>query len=155
MVATAVVVMGKVAVVWPAVTVTVAGTVAAALPEVRVTDWPPVLAGSFKVTVPVEPVPPVTDVGLTDTLCTICERMVKVGLSVEPFTDALTVAVTVEVTFAVVIVTVPVVAPAAMVAVAGPVTSAAPVPDAVKSMVKPPVGAGELMVREPVVDALP
>jgi hypothetical protein len=61
-------VTGKVAEVAPAVTVTLAGTVAAAvllLP--RATTAPPTGAADPSVTVPVDPVPPVTLVGLTDT----------------------------------------------------------------------------------------
>ena len=61
--ATAVVVTVKVAVVAPAATVTLAGTVAAALLLDKVTDSPPVGAALPKVTVPVDEVPPVTEVG--------------------------------------------------------------------------------------------
>jgi|SRR5271165_3185010 len=64
-VATGLVVTLKVAVVIPAVTVTVAGTcAAAALLLDRVTTAPPAGAGPFKVTVPVEVLPPKTDAGL-------------------------------------------------------------------------------------------
>ena len=63
--ATTLVLTVKVAVVAPAATVTLAGTVAAAvLPLLKVTVAPPVGAAPFRVTVPVEDVPPVTDVGL-------------------------------------------------------------------------------------------
>ena len=67
MLATAVVVMVKVAVVAPAATVTLAGTDAAALLLDNVTLRPPVGAALPSVTVPVEEVPPVTDVGFTVT----------------------------------------------------------------------------------------
>ena len=61
---TADVVMGKFAEVEPAATVTLAATVAAAvLLLVSVTTAPPVGAAAFSVTVPVDPVPPVTLVG--------------------------------------------------------------------------------------------
>ena len=65
--ATAVVVTVKVAVVAPAATVTLAGTVAAALLLDKPTDSPPVGAALPKVTVPVDEVPPVTAVGLNVT----------------------------------------------------------------------------------------
>jgi hypothetical protein len=64
-VATALVFTGKVAVVAPAGTVTLplGGTVAAVLLLERETTAPPLGAGPFRVTVPVEGVPPVTVVG--------------------------------------------------------------------------------------------
>jgi hypothetical protein len=65
--ATAIVVTVNVAVVLPARTVTVAGTVAAALFLDKATEIPPLGAALVKVTVPVEEVPPVTLVGLTET----------------------------------------------------------------------------------------
>jgi len=62
--ATGLVLTVNVAVVAFAVTVTLAGTVAAAvLLLLSVTTAPPVGAGPFSVTVPVDEVPPVTDVG--------------------------------------------------------------------------------------------
>jgi hypothetical protein len=64
-VATALVVMVKVALVAPAGTGTLPGTVAAALLLERETSAPPLGAGPFSVTVPVgDDVPPVTLVGL-------------------------------------------------------------------------------------------
>ena len=68
---TAVVVTVNVAVVAPAVTVTEAGTVAEALSEARFTTVPPAGAAELIVTVPVEDVPPITDVGLTETPATV------------------------------------------------------------------------------------
>ena len=66
---TGVVVTVNVALVAPAATVTFAGTVAAAvLLLVSVTTAPPAGAALFNVTVPVEEVPPVTLVGLRETL---------------------------------------------------------------------------------------
>ena len=62
-VATGVVVTVKVAVVAPAATVTLAGGVAAALLLDKVTVSPPVGAALPKVTVPVDELPPVTEVG--------------------------------------------------------------------------------------------
>ena len=64
---TAVVVRLKVAVVLPAATVTVAGTVAEVLLLDKVTEIPPVGAAALKVTVPVDELPPVTVVGLSET----------------------------------------------------------------------------------------
>lgn len=62
-------VIGKVAEVAPAATVTEAPTVATAvLLDVSVTTWPPVPAGMLRLTVPVDPTLPMTDVGLTVTL---------------------------------------------------------------------------------------
>src|SRR5258707_13235488 len=65
--ATAVVVTVNVAVVLPASTVTLVGTVPAALFLDKATEMPPFGAALVKVTVPVEEVPPVTLVGLTET----------------------------------------------------------------------------------------
>ena len=65
--ATAVVVTVKVAVVAPAATVTLAATVAAALLLDKLTVSPPVGAALPKVTVPVDEVPPVTEVGFSVT----------------------------------------------------------------------------------------
>jgi hypothetical protein len=63
--ATALVVAVKVAVVAPASTVTVAGTWAAAvLLELKLTTAPPVGAAPLSVTVPVEELPPTTEVGV-------------------------------------------------------------------------------------------
>ena len=64
---TGVVVTVKFAVVLPAATVTLAGTVAEALLLDRATEMPPVGAVAFRVTVPVEGLPPVTEVGLSET----------------------------------------------------------------------------------------
>lgn len=65
---TAEVVTGNVAEADPAATGTLAGTVAADVFELeRETTIPPAGAETFNVTVPVEPDPPVTLVGFTDT----------------------------------------------------------------------------------------
>jgi len=75
--ATTVVDTVKVAVLLPAGTVTLLRTVAAALLLESVTGVPPVGAKSFRVTVPVELLPPTTVLGLRDTLSSI-------GFSVNP-----------------------------------------------------------------------
>jgi len=80
--ATAVVVTVKVAVVALAATVTLAGTVAAALLLDSVTTAPPVGAALLKVTVPVDEVPPVTEVGFSVTDNTADELTVTVNVAV-------------------------------------------------------------------------
>jgi hypothetical protein len=65
--ATGLVEIANVAVVAPASTLTLAGTCAAALLLESVTTAPPEGAAPLSVTVPVEPVPPITLAGFTDT----------------------------------------------------------------------------------------
>jgi hypothetical protein len=82
---TAEVVIVKVAVVAPAATVTLAGTCAAAvLLLVRVTTAPPDGAGPVKVTVPVDDVPPITEVGLRVTEVSVAAVTVRVAVFVTP-----------------------------------------------------------------------
>lgn len=57
------VVIGKVALLAPAITVTFAGTLAAGSELAKLITTPPVPAAPVSVTVPVDEVPPVTDVG--------------------------------------------------------------------------------------------
>jgi len=64
---TGVVVTVKVAVVLPAATVTLAGTTADELLVDKLTEAPPVGAAALRVTVPVEELPPVTLLGLSET----------------------------------------------------------------------------------------
>ena len=79
--ATAEVVIVKVAVVAPDVTVTLAGTWAAAvLLLVRVTTAPPVGAAAANVTVPIDEVPPITEPGLSVTA--LSEPVITVTLVV-------------------------------------------------------------------------
>ena len=83
--ATALVVTVKVAVVAPAATVTLAGTLAAAvLPLDRVTTAPFAGAGPFRVTVPVEEVPPITEAGLRPTELKVAAVTVKLAAFVAP-----------------------------------------------------------------------
>ena len=83
--ATGLVVAVKVAVVEFAATVTLAGTWAAAVLLLdSVTIAPPVGAGPFKVTVPVEEVPPITEVGLRATELSVAAVTVRVAVLVTP-----------------------------------------------------------------------
>ena len=83
--ATADVVIAKVAVVAPAATVTLAGDCAAAvLLLVRVTTAPLDGAGPVKVTVPVDEVPPSTEVGLSLTEVSAAAVTVRVAVFVAP-----------------------------------------------------------------------
>ncbi len=77
---TAVVVIANVALLDPAATVTVAGRVALVLLELSATTLPPGPAGPVRVAVPVEPVPPMTDVGLTETLDSVAGVIVSVAV---------------------------------------------------------------------------
>lgn len=76
---------------------------------------------------------------------------VSVAVALPPAVDAVTVTVVFAVTLPPVAVKVPVVCPAAMVIVAG--TESALTADDARLTVKPPVGAGELIVTVP--DAVP
>ena len=81
---TLLVVIGKVAVVAPAATITLAGTVAERLLLERVAVIPPVGAGPLSVTVPVDPVPLVTLVGETETPESAGGETVKVAYFLVP-----------------------------------------------------------------------
>jgi hypothetical protein len=83
--ATGLVVTLNVAVVAPAATVTLAGTCAAVVLLLdRVTTAPPVGACPVKVTVPVDEVPPITEVGLSATEATVGGVTVKVAVLATP-----------------------------------------------------------------------
>ena len=85
LVATGLVVTVNVAVVEFAATVTLAGTWAAAVLLLdSVTTAPPDGAGPFNVTVPVEEVPPITEVGLRLTVLRVAAVTVKVADFVAP-----------------------------------------------------------------------
>ena len=77
---TAVVVTANVPVVLPALIVIVAGTVAAALLVDKATTVPPVGAALARVTVPVDGLPPVTLVGLSETLDNVNGVNVRVAV---------------------------------------------------------------------------
>jgi len=85
LVATGLVVTVNVAVVAPATTVTLAGTCAAGvLLRDRVTTAPPAGAGPLNVTVPVEEVPPITEVGLRVIELKVAAVTVKAVVFVAP-----------------------------------------------------------------------
>jgi hypothetical protein len=151
--ATGVVVMLKVAEVWPAWMVTVGGTWAAGLLELRVTVVPPVGAAPDRVTVPVEPVPPVTVlIGMVTDRTATDAPMLKPELTVFPFTVAERLSEMAELTRDVVMANVLEVLPAGTVTLAG--TWAARLLDA-SVTITPPVGAGLLKVTVPVLPAPP
>ncbi len=76
---TVVVVTVNVAELAPAATVTELGAVALVLLDDRLTDIPPVGATPVRVTVPVDEVPPVTEVGLSETPLRVGGLMVRVA----------------------------------------------------------------------------
>jgi hypothetical protein len=83
LVATGAVVTLNVALVAFGAIVTLAGTLAAAiLLLLRVTSAPPAAAGAFKVTIPVDEVPPRTEVGLTDIELSVAAVTVKIAVLV-------------------------------------------------------------------------
>ena len=101
----------------------------------------------MSVTVPVDPVPPGTVGGFSVTDRTVGALIPRLVVTVVPFNVPDSVVDVFAATAVVPIVKVPVVAPAAIVAVAGMVTVA---PDWPRVTVRPPVGAGLLMVTVPV-----
>lgn len=150
-VATAVVEMLKVADVAFAATVTVAGTTADGALD-RETTTPPTAAGPVRPTVPVDPVPQVTDVGLTDRLERAGGLTVRAAVFVTVPAVAVIVAVVQVPTGMVVTVNDAVVAPAATVTLAGAVAAALLL---VRLTAKPPASAMLEIVTVPVVDAPP
>jgi hypothetical protein len=93
-VATPTVVAVKVAVVAPAATVTDAGTWATAvLLEVRVTAAPPVGAGPLRVTVPVEDMPPTTEVGTKPSVRRTGRVTVRIAVRLTLLNEAVIVTV--------------------------------------------------------------
>ncbi len=114
----------NVPVVAPAATVIVPGTVAAALLEVNATDAPPVGAPPDSVAVPVELVPPTTEVGLTEIEVNVAGPTVRVAVALAVGRAAVApviVTVLVVVTAVVVAVNVAVFVPAATATLAGTV----------------------------------
>lgn len=135
----------------PATTVTDAGTVASELSEVRPTTVPPVGAGPFSWTVPVEESPPATIAGETDR--PLNEGGVTVSVAarvVIPHLALIVIGVDVE-SGDVLIEKLAVVAPAGMVTVAGTIALEL---DEDKLTTAPPDGATPFNVTTPV-DVLP
>jgi hypothetical protein len=149
---TGVVLTVKVAEEEPAGTVTDAPTVALPLLEDSVTTEPPGPARPLRVTVPVEDVPPMTEVGLSVTLTSVAGVTVRVAVLVTLPSIPLMVAILVFVTGAVVMPKVAEVAPTGTVTDAGTVAQLM-LHDNVTTV--PLVDAGPLMVTVPVDDVPP
>jgi len=104
----------------PPTNVTVFGTVATVVKELeRLTTTPALPAGPFRVTIPVEGLPPVTAVGLRLSEVSITGLIVKIAVRVLVATVALIVAIEDAVTDEVLIAKVAEVAPAGTVTLAG------------------------------------
>jgi hypothetical protein len=109
----------------PAGIVTVAGTVpAAGVSEDRLTGNPPTGALLLIVTVPVEGVPPMTDVGFITTVASVGAVIASGALADVPSAEPEMLAVTFDGTITVVTVKVAELEPAGMVTVAGTVAAA-------------------------------
>ena len=146
---TGAVVTAKVALVAPAATVTFAGAEACAelLFEMLTTE-PPAAAGPLRVTVPVEALPPTTDVGLSEIDFRDSGCRFKFAVLVVPFEEALIVTDVDLVTAAVFMLNVALVAPPATVTFDGTVASEMELLDSVT--VVPLAGAAALKVTVPV-----
>jgi len=142
----------NVPVVLPAGTVTVPGTTALELFEPKPTETPAPGAGPFKVTVPVEVIPPVTDLGESPRLMSAAGVMLRVAVCVLEPRVPVTVAITAVVTPEVVIENVTELAPDGIVTDAG--TVALNVLE-VKLTTAPPVPAGPVSVAVPVAELPP
>lgn len=150
---TPLVVTVKVADVALAGTVTLAGTLAAAVLLLdRVTTAPPAGAGPVKVAVPVEDVPPITDVGFTLMALRVGAVTVNVVVRVLPRV-AETVGEVFEATGLVVTVNVAEVAFAATVTLAGTCAAAVLLLDKLTTV--PPEGAGPVIRTVPVEEVPP
>ena len=140
--------MVKVAVVWPAATMTLPETVAAALLLARETAMPPVGAGPSSVTVPVELLPPTITVGLTVRVVSAGELTVRVAVLETLPSVAVITGEAVLATAEVETVNVAVVPPEETVTDAG--TVAAAVLPLLRETTTPAAGAGPLSVTVPV-----
>jgi len=143
----------KVADVAPAATVTLDGTVPVEVGLAdRLTTMPPVGAGPFRVTVPVDGVPPVTTTGDTESVETAGGLIVIVAVTVVPPAVAEIVDVCAVAKGTVLTVNVAEVAPAATLTVAGTVASVSPDD---KLTTRPPFGALPLRVTVPTAELPP
>jgi hypothetical protein len=150
--ATPEVVIVKFAVVAPAATVTLAGTCAAAVLLLdKTTTAPPVGAAPAKMTVPVDEVPPSTEVGFTESVLRDLTTA-RLAVLIAPL-FAVIVAVVFAATTLVVAVKVAVVAFAGTVTLAGTCAAAVLLLDSVTTA--PPAGAGPVSVTVPVDPAPP
>jgi hypothetical protein len=151
--ATAVVVTVNVAVVLPAGTVTVSGTIAEELLLDSAAVMPPAGAGAFRVNVPVDGDPPVTDVGLNDTEDSPAPAvMVSAAVLTTLLYVPVIVAVADDVTAIVVTVKFAAVLPAATVTLAGTVAEGLLLNN---TTVMPPAGAAAFRVTVPVEETPP
>jgi len=154
---TGLVVTVNVAVVAPAGTVTLGGTCAALrLLLESVTTDPPVGAGPVNLTVPVDELPPVTELGLTvmplPLPVSVGDVTVKLPVLLTPYVPVIVTAVLAD-TGVVVTVKLAVVAPAATLMLAG--TCAADVLLLDRATTAPPVGAAAAKVTVPVDEVPP
>ena len=139
----------NVAVVAPATAVTLAGTAAAELLLASVITTPPAGAGPLIVTVPVDPVPPWTLVGLKASEVRFTATGVTVNVVVwVPPNDPVIITLVLPLTALVVIPKLALVLPLATTTVEGVWAAAVLLLDRVT--VAPPVGAGPLRVTVPV-----
>ncbi len=150
--ATGTVVIVKVAELAPAATVTDADVAAQPLLEASCTVRPPVGAAPLSVTVPVEEVPPTTEVGDTVRLVGVGGMTVRAAVAVELPETAVIVAEVVAASGIVATTNVAEVAPSATVTLLGGI--AYPLLD-VKVTTAPPIGAGAASVTVPVDDIPP
>jgi hypothetical protein len=140
--------MSKIPVVCPAGMTMLAGTVATAELDVNATSYPPTGAGPFRVTVPTDPIPPFTDVGVSDTLTGLGASTRIVVIALCDAVDALTITVERSGVGTDVTCTLADVCPSATVTVAGTGNTVALSVD--KFTTVPPVGAGPSRVTESV-----
>jgi hypothetical protein len=152
--ATGVVLIKNVAAVVPEATVTLAGTVATELSlELSVTSAPFAGAGPFSVTVPVEELPPRTDVGLTVTELRVAAVTVSVAAFVTFAYEAVMLTEVFVATGEVVTRNVAVVAFAGMMTLVGTLPTALLL--LARAICAPAAGAGPFSVTVPVDDAPP